>query len=122
MNTADLGGGNNHHIGLARSQESLHLVLSFEIEDVATGSDNLTGDARETPQNGGASHPGVTSDVNSLARKVENLPGHHPVSWPTLFAGAEPAPPVRKDRSSSAIMYPAKSRTCARQLPSFEMR
>src|SRR5271165_5676648 len=106
MNTANLGGRDNHHIGLARSQVSLHLVLSFEIEDIATGRDDLTGYAREAPHNGGANHPGVTSDINSLARKVENPPGHHAVSWPTLFAGAEPAPPVWNDRSSRTIMYP----------------
>src|SRR6516165_12116444 len=80
VDATDPGGGNDHHLWSVRGEESLDLRLALQVEGGAVGGDDFAGDARQTPDNGGANHPGVTGDVNPLASEVEYLLGHINVS------------------------------------------
>jgi hypothetical protein len=76
VNAADLGRGNDHHVGLGRSQKPFRLVLPFEIDLVATGCDHVAAVGNEAAHDRGADHAAVTRNVNSLPDKIKDLGGH----------------------------------------------
>ena len=104
MNAADLGGRNNHDIGPARGQECFDLLLTFEVEHTAIRSDDLAGNAGETPSDRRTDHAAMAGNVDAPAGELENPVGHR-VRFRTPRTTDRPP----KVRSDIAVYEPASA-------------
>ena len=77
MNTTDFGRRDDHHVGLGPGQKSFSLVLPFEVDLIAAGSDHIAAAVGETAQDRGTDHAAVTRNVNPLIREIKDLGVHH---------------------------------------------
>src|SRR5436190_2799963 len=76
VDAADLGRGDNHHVGSARAEEGLDLRLALEIDAFAGSRNYLARFSCQTAGNGGADHAAMAGNINARAGEAEYLLGH----------------------------------------------